>query len=291
MKVWHFQKLIFLFLGIFFSSNLARASVTQKSLSIWGHEVNYQLVILQNPELSYDGATFKLNPSNAQKNRIVLNTVFFKKEALEMWDDFKTTSQPSFTTSPDLMGFLSDLMVMNRQMKRLESLTSQQKAVFVSHLKELKKQLQYAAWFEIYQNVSQASKSSSQARMHFVRLFTQIRKQTIEYHEASHLLDEIQRNDSLPGQAYAQDTEVKAFLAELVYGPNPQDSLWQMVAGVLDEIETGRSVDCSIQKLTDVLYGIQTMPWMAKKEMLCSLCFLSKQHAQEIALFLYAAKS
>lgn len=42
----------------------------------------------------------------------------------------------------------------------------------------------------------------------------------ITWHELSHLLDEKQKNTS--------QSEVKAFLTELVYGKNPQDVLWQL---------------------------------------------------------------
>ena len=174
------RNFIFLPLGILSVASVARASVIEKTLSVWGHEVSYELVTLKNPKLPYDGATFKLSSSKKEKHRIVLNTVFFEKEALELWNDFQSNPSPSFDSSPDLMMFLNDLSRMDQQIKKALPLTTEQKSSFVLHLKELKKQLQHAAWFDIYRSTLQTSPSVNQARKQFVGLFTNIRKQTIQ---------------------------------------------------------------------------------------------------------------
>jgi len=274
-------KLIFYFLtvlGIFSFLIPALALANQKPLSIWGQELNYEVVSLSNKHRSYDGLAIRLNRSGKKINRVILNTAYFQQEATEIWEDFQYNPKPSVIVSPNLMTFLVNLMETNRNFSQKQSLISQ--------LGELKEQLQYAAWQKVY--------AKAKNKKEFIRLFIQTRKKTIEYHELSHLLDavlwekqQLTSHEMRDEKQFAHDTEVRAFLTELVYGPNPQDSLWQIVTGVLQEIKQGRSIDYSVEKLKDILVMAQAINWIPRGELLCFLCFLSKESATDIATKLY----
>lgn len=202
---------------------------------------------------------------------MVINTAFFEKEAKELWTSFQNKKNLSYDLSPNLMSFL-DRLNKNHGDQSL-----------ITDLLELKAQLQQAAWLDTYQKVLQKNKNAFQAKKDFIKIFRQTRIQTITWHELSHLLDEKQGQTS--------QSEVKAFLTELVYGQNPQDVLWQLISGVVDEVEKGNAMDDSIQKLKDVLMAAHNMPWLAQGEQVCFLCFLSKKQVQEIALWAYQKKT
>lgn len=259
-------------LGGLLGASVSYASVQEKKASLWGETFSYQLVILTKKNAIYDGKAFTVERGAKKIRRVVLNNAFFEKEGLELWNEFIKGTPPSLAGSPPLMEFLD----------KLKSFNGSEINNLVDQLTILKNQLQYASWYDVYQQAKGDKKK-------FVKQFVKLREETIEYHELSHLLDEIrlERRKGSTDEKFAQDTELRAFLTELVYGENPRDSLWQVVSGVLAEIKMSSVSDYSIHKLVEVLEATRTIPWVARGDELCFLCYLTPSHAQEVGNLAY----
>lgn len=265
--------------GLFWAP-FSYASVQQKEATLWGETFSYQLVILTKSNVSYDGKAFTIKSGAKKIRRVVLNNAYFEKEANELWNSFLNGTNPSLVGSPQLMAFLA-------QLKSLHG--NNNSSYLLDQLVLLKRQLQYASWYDIYKKKLEQTKNSSQAKKEFKKEFIQLRMATIEAHELSHLLDEIhlEQGQGKADEQFAHDTEVKAFLTELVYGANPRDSLWQVVTGALDEIKAVGPSDDSIHKLTQFLETARNVSWIPHGNELCFLCYLSHSHAEEVARLVY----
>ncbi len=264
--------LLSVILGGLFLAPFSYASVQEKQATLWGETFSYQLVILTKRNVSYDGKAFTVESGAKKIRRVVLNNVYFEKEGIELWNEFTKGKPPSLAESPQLMDFLVELKSFNERGRNN----------LVDQLAALKNQLQYAAWYDIYHQ--------SPSKKEFIKKFINIREQTIEYHELSHLLDEIEleQGKGNADEKFAHDTESRAFLTELVYGANPRDSLWQVVTGVLDEIKAIGPSDDSVHKLTQFLETARNVPWIPHGNELCFLCYLSHSYAEEVAKLAYA---
>ncbi len=255
---------------LFFSLPVS-ASVQTKRAEIWGRPIEYQRVVLKNNKVDYDGKSFVVKQGEETINRVVINTAFFEKEADAIWKNFER-KKGGIHHSPDLMTFLNRLQ-------------SGDHHSLLADLLELKEQLEWAAWHPLYEEIRRGEENETKARKTFVRRFRETRMKTVEWHELSHLLDEM--GGIKKEEREAQATEVKAFLTELVYGDNPQDSFWQVVATVASEIRKGENIDYSLNKLQGVLEAVCQMPWYVQGEKVCFLCYLSKERSAEVALWAY----
>ena len=214
------------FTFVLFFPILAVAGVQQKSGTIWGEPISYELVILQNKNDPCDG---KALITAGGKNRVVINTVNFEKEALTIWNTFEVSKKMPPTDLKSLMDHPAWKSGSSNQLHELEDL------------------LEMAAWHPLYIKTLGTHQNRRKARSDFVKTFESIRRQTIEHHELSHLLDKEKMRD------LGDSSEVRAFLAELAYGQNPLDSLWQAVAGMRNEIRQGKNLDASTMKIRLVL--------------------------------------
>lgn len=267
----------------------AHASIGQKKRAVvWGREISYHYIPVNNERVRYDGTAYVATDKKGNReNRLVLNSAFFKKEADGIFDDFEKEPNPSTGLQVNLEEFVAVLFDAERRLKEGEGLDGDEKKKLLLHLQDLENQLKYAAWFDIYRK----SKNKSD----FVRAFAKIRGATIEYHELSHLRDELEWAELAGGDSpelkrddsvFWNQTEVRAFLTEMAYGVNPRDSLFQAVAGGIQEIRRGKNMDFSVQKLNSVLQIAQKLSPMSANGFDC-LCCLTVEHARAIARRIY----
>ena len=242
---------VFVFILALLGPFSATASVQDKVAEIWGHRVAYQLVILKDKSQSDDGKALVISRGKKQFNRVVVNTTYFEKEALEIWKTFESTRPPLFQYHPAPV-------------------------LSVDQWHDLKKQLQYVAWHPVYLKAKAGHRNTRSARRDFVKTFREIRTRTIEYHELSHILDQNLMLGDLGRADFGSLSETRAFITELAYGENPLDSLWQGAAGALDEMRRGKNVDSSRLKMKMVLEATQT-----------PLTLLSRSATKNLALLLH----
>lgn len=276
-----------------------QADTKNKRATLWGKEISYELVTINKKGFSYDGLSFVAQSQGKNQNRVVLNRAYFEKEASEIFKALEGSIKPSELGSPDLMSFYNRLSTIDHEMALGHHLNSSQTAGLINELSQLKDQLRHAAWSDLYQETKLSNSSVDKARKNFVKRFKEVRSKTIEYHELSHLIDQLQNAElsgakkiSLENEEYVRQTEVKAFLTEMVYGENPRDSLWQVISGVLHEMKRGENVDYSVRKLKDLLQAVKEMPWLAeghepKGNYLCFLCYLSREESRYLATVVY----
>lgn len=281
----------YLIILIFFIGTLAGAKAEatlgkMKTATLWGRPVSYRYIPINNSTVRYDGTSYVYaDKKGTRENRLVLNSAFFRKEAEQIFADFE--KKPDFPPDQtvDLAEFVAVLTDAEERLKQGDGLTGEQKKILLTHLEELERQLQYSAWFPVYQ--------SAKNKSDFIGAFAAVRAKTIEYHELSHLLDESEwadiagRNSSLKRDdaVFWNQTEVRAFLTELAYGSNPRDSVFQTVSGAVDEIRRGRNMDFSIQKLNEVLKIVSEL--VGGQDGFAYLCCLTPTYARTIAQRLY----
>lgn len=273
-----------------FLSHPAEAGLGKvKKASLWGHHLTYQFTTIQNPKVAYDGTAYVYTRSDgSRENRVILNTVFFKREAIDIWNDFQAASKPGKTSSMKMSDLFQQLTEVGNRLEKGKKLSGKKRKELISQLESLKEELKYAAWYDTYKRALSRNKTSGEAQKDFIRQFIQIRMKTIEYHELSHLLDEIRwAKSSQSRTTFFSQTEVRAFITELAYGANPQDSLWQVASGVIDEIKRGKNLDSSVSKLKGVLGLARNLSLPASKNSLTGLCHLSRKNSQQMATQLY----
>lgn len=278
---------------VLFSSQVF-AAPTLKTATLWGRTIRYEVVTISNARLSYDGSAFAFDSKDGTKvYRLVLNTAFFAMEAGQIWDGFanqKKLLQPNVSQWKD---FVPSLVGLHQQFAKGEGLAGVQKKVVLQQLQHLDGQLEAAAWYPLYRQISLEYKNQAVAKEKFVRQFSAIRKSTIEFHELSHLLDEMVLQETkgkvspAAQERFLADSEMRAFVTELAYGQNPRDSLWQAVSGVSDEIRRGKNVDSSLQKLAQVLTVIQKTSTLDQGRVVACLCSLSRDKFRGLAYQLY----
>jgi len=235
-----------------------------KSLNIWGSEIYYRLLIKADARLSFDGKAFIQNDQGKKIPYVVLNTAFFEKEASALFQRFRQSrtalASVETTADPELMKFEKSLLKSKNPSRPFSSsLTPSLK----NSLKSLQTSLEDMAWFQVYKDSVEDSATLEEAKRRFVRQFSARRMKTIEFHEATHLYD-MQRSGNIESPAFKRFTEANAFYAELVYGDNPHDVMAQALAGVLDELNRGKVVDYSVDKVLSVLRFLKQCPRFAE---------------------------
>lgn len=262
----------------------AFALTEQKTAFIWGKTISYELQMIHNPAVKYDGEAYI-----RMGNHVVLNTAYIRKEAEGLWDTFQSSSKPAWQDSLSLQEVLASLTLLNHRDTFSHQLSSSEKKKLLSTLEKLEAHFAYAAWYPTYRQTT--------GKEAFVRSFIRTRKNAILYHELSHLVDQeewgakkhpgnVLRNANL----FAFHTEVRAFLAELAYGDNPHDVLWQVLTGVVEELQNGQNIDYSIRKLTGVLHyaeNAETMTSLNGIDLFKALCFISRGPSKAMAFLLY----
>ncbi|EKD42822.1 MAG: hypothetical protein ACD_73C00005G0002, partial [uncultured bacterium] len=264
-------------------------SVGLKMAVLWNQTISYELVTIQKNRVGYDGLSFITHRGKKTINRAVINTINFKKEALAIWKDFEKNPNQFSGTVISLADLIRHLEVVHDDGWGTSHM---QKRDLLKIMAELEKQLQYVSWYGAYHRIRENSPNGNKAQKEFISEFEKTRKQTIEYHELSHLVDATNSGETVletgKSNLSGELSEVRAFITELAYGQNPADTLWQMVAGVIDEINQGQNVDSSIFKMKLVLGEVQKrVPMQQTDNAITCLCGLSRQHSQEIALALY----
>ena len=279
---------ILVLLEVFLAGGVQASSGVRKTATLWGHTVSYRFIPINNERVRYDGTAYvAADKKGNRENRLVLNSAFFKKEAELIFGDFEKQPNPSIGLRVDLAEFIAVLSSAEQRLGEGDGLKGDQKKKLLTHLRDLEHQLQYAAWYGIYKR--------SKDENDFARAFAEVRASTIEYHELSHLRDELEwaglagpdspelkRDDAV----FWNQTEVRAFLTELAYGSNPRDSIFQAVTGGIQEIERGKNMDFSIQKLNSVLKIAQKLSPMPMNGFAC-LCCLTVEHSRIIARQVY----
>jgi hypothetical protein len=257
----------FAFLSFLYSSVTQAASISQEGtpryLKVWDHLVQYQFLIKEDPKAMNDGEAFTKNVKSQTISYVVLNKAFFEKEARGLFKRFtQSESLASFQNSSterswiDLEKNILSLKNLNHPIPSLDSATQ-------LSLKNLQSFLEKTAWLEAYHASLKNTSSSQEAEERFVEFFTKTRMNTIEYHEAAHLIDLLQAGDRKKFD-FKRFTELNAFYAELTYGENPHDVMSQAIAGLIDEMGQGKTVDYSIEKVIAVLKFLKECPRFAK---------------------------
>ncbi len=218
--------------------------IEEKSLQLWGEEIQYSLKIQKNSALEQDGESFLKKGKKGRTLHVVLNPVYFSSEAKAL---FERLSQEK--KAPAVEGDMEQWKEIEGHLLAGRSLSPELREV----LRGLKSSFETAAWREVFQDCLPKTGSHVAARACFVEAFTQTRLRTIEYHEVSHLLDLRQAAGESESPDFERDSELKAFFTELKYGENPLDVMAQALAGYLDEAQQGKSVDFSTLKVRKVL--------------------------------------
>src|SRR5262245_4994188 len=261
---------ILLFTCCFYGASLSFCAASPlplgsvKTLNIWGSEIHYRLLIQTDSHVDFDGRAFIQNDQGRKTPCVVLNNAFFEKEASALFRRFRRhrtdLASVETVTHPELMNFEDRLLKSkNPSLPSSSLLTPSLK----NSLKKLQTSLEDIAWFQTYQRSLENSSTLEEAERQFVEQFSAQRMKTIEYHEATHLYD-MQRSEDIESPAFKRFTEANAFYAELVYGDNPHDVMAQALAGVLDELNRGKVVDYSVDKVLSVLRFLKQCPRFAE---------------------------
>jgi hypothetical protein len=229
-------------------------------MQVWDREVEYQVLIKNDPSSNHDGET-SLKIEKGQKiYYVVLNPAFFENEGKNLFRQMgEEKPQLKAQGVEELASLESKLLQLNSSVAPKEALSPSTKEA----LKKLKNTLEEIAWRKIYQDSLTRGASSEKAEQLFVRTFTDLRLKTIERHEAAHVYD-LQNSSDHESPQFEKYTEMNAFYAELVYGENPHDVMAQAIVGLMDEMNQGKVVDHSIEKVVSVLQFLKTCPRFAK---------------------------
>lgn len=230
------------------SLSAAAASPEVKTRQFDGLTLEYRLQIENNPRVAYDGQAFVRTEGGKRIYTVLLNRAYFDREGGEIFDRLSKGSEPQrdrAETSEGLAVLEADGISLGR--------------IPVAKLRGLQIRLENAAWRDLHERCVAAQASARKARKDFVQAFARARLASIEEHEVSHLIDLASGGDET-SPAFARETELKAFYAELARGGNPLDSMSQALAGLLDEVRRGRTVDYSREKVATVLRFLRASP-------------------------------
>lgn len=233
-----------------------------RSLVVWEQPIQYQFIIKNNPRLPFDGEASRKQVSGKEIHFIVLNKAFFHREAKDLFARFEKnyiSMGQDLLSKEDLRQIETFLMTLKISPEGSPSLD--QKTILL--LKHLKENLEYLAWSPLYRISLQENRSQKEAERRFKKEFIQTRLETIEWHEVAHLSD-IKGTSDTKGEAFGRFTELNAFYAELAYGTNPHDVMAQALAGLIDELNQGKNVDFSLEKVATVLKFLKECPRFAK---------------------------
>ena len=266
-KIFKFLSLSVLFLGFFPSLGWALRpsdSGVNRTLKIWDREIEYQLLIKKDRGLSHDGEAFTKKVKGQKISYVVLNPAFFEKEAEALFERFRREKNPSANlkslNSQELARLEEKLLSFQGGIISLSSLAPSSK----ESLKKLKTLFEEIAWRTLYKASLAKSGVLQEAKEIFIKDFTTSRLRTIEHHEAAHLYD-ILGSAETKSPEFEKFTEVNAFYAELVHGENPHDSMAQAVSGLIDEMNRGKVVDYSVEKVLSVARFLKDCPQFAKR--------------------------
>ncbi len=210
---------------------------------LWNQPVNYQFSVTENPNLSYDGEAYQKMIEGKIVNFVMMNKVFFEREAKDL---FRRLNQNDKTQ--DIKPLESEILSLNLVSGKTAKINEKTKAT----LKNLNAALELLAWRELHRESLNSTPSEDAAEKLFIEKFTQSRMKTIEYHEVAHLLD-LARDANRETPQFEKFSELNAFYTELAYGDNPLDTVAQAVTGLIDELNRGKMVDYSTDKIGSIL--------------------------------------
>ncbi len=220
-----------------------------RSLSIWNQAIKYEYSVKQDQTVDYDGEAFVKDQDGRKVNVVIMNKIFFKKEAQNLFRKFKHSDPANIALSEEELNLLEKKLSLGQSDKLFDFSGRND---LKSAVKRLQAALEYKAWHGIYQDSLKNNSSSNKAESDFAEKFSQIRMKTIEYHEVSHLAD-ISNARKQPRSDFERFTELNAFYTELAYGENPWDVMSQAMTGIVDELTQQKSVDFSIEKVATAL--------------------------------------
>ncbi len=247
----------------------------------------------KNPNVDFDGeASFEI--VNGQKIfRVVLNPVFFEREARNLFRRLAREKEESVrggfgVNNESLLQLEKHLSEMGHDGKSFAKLPLDPR----TELKMVQQGLEKLAWQGLFEDCRKNAKSNKEAEKNFVQKFTQERMATIERHEAAHVLDLKTADGKMNEEDFAKFTELNAFYTELAFGSNPLDVMSQAISGLIDEMGKGKPIDFSVDKVATVIRFLKKCPRFAsrfsnKKMPKCCLEMLADLTHQE---FHFAAK-
>lgn len=231
----------------------AAAPPEVKTRQFGGLTLEYRLQIEANPRVAYDGQAFVRTEGGRRIYTVLLNRAYFEREGGEIFDRLSNESDAR-----------RDRPEAGEGVAVLEADWLSSGRIPVAELRALQIRLENAAWRDLHQSSVAAHDSARKARRDFVRAFARARLACIEEHEVSHLID-LARGGDEASPDFARETELKAFYAELARGGNPLDSMSQALAGLLDEVRRGRTVDYSREKVATVLRFLRASPNLRRR--------------------------
>ncbi len=224
-------------------------SAEVRAISIWNQPIKYEYSVKQDQSVDYDGEAFVKDQDGRRVNVVILNKVFFKKEAQNLFRKFKHSDVDNIALSDEELILLEKKLGLG-QADQLFGFSGRND--LKSAAKRLQAAFEYKAWHGIYEDSIKNNSSASKAESEFSDKFTRIRMRTIEYHEVSHLADLANAKGNLRSD-FEKFTELNAFYTELAYGENPWDVMSQAMTGVVDELTQQKSVDFSIEKVASAI--------------------------------------
>lgn len=239
----------------------------EKTLQIWDQDVQYQYLAKKNPKVDFDGET-SFEIVNGQKIfRVVINAVYFEREAKALFRRFLRDKEQSVRVSLDVDN--EELFQLEKHLSQLD----QGKESFAKlpfdprmELRAVQQTLEKLAWQGLFEDCRKNAKSLKEAERKFVEKFSQDRIATIERHEAAHVLDLKKATKSDTEQeGFARFTELNAFYTELAFGSNPLDVMSQAIAGLVEELDKGKPVDFSVAKVASVISFLKRCPRFASR--------------------------
>ncbi|MBI2337183.1 MAG: hypothetical protein HYU97_10545 [Deltaproteobacteria bacterium] len=243
-------------------------AIQHKSRMLWNQTIDYQLQIVVDASLAYDGESTLSHQQDKIQYHVMLNTAFLEKEAEELFARFAKINS---IASEQLLPAPQDLLELEQALlEKRVSLSHRQNQV----LRHLQESFEFLAWYKTYQQSWKGASISEQARAKFTQAFLASRIHSIEAHELGHLIDLKQRPIV---QDFKKFSELNAYYTELFYGGNPYDTLAQALAGVRDEMRQKKSVDFSHEKVLVLLQWVANMdPHMMNAQDPLKKCCLVK---------------
>lgn len=271
----------------------SKKNYEEKTLQIWDQDVQYQYLAKKNPNVDFDGET-SFEIVNGQKIfRVVINPVYFEREAKDLFRRFLQDQEQSVrgildVNNEELFQLEKHLMQLGKDKESFAKLPFDPRI----ELRMVQQTLEKLAWQGLFEDSQKNAKSIKEAERNFVQKFTQERMATIERHEAAHVLDLKKAEGNTDTESFARYTELNAFYTELAFGSNPLDVMAQAISGLLEELDKGKPVDFSVEKVAKVIGFLKKCPrfasrFSAKKMPKCCLEMLGDLTPQE---FYFAAK-
>ncbi|KAB2832827.1 MAG: hypothetical protein F9K48_09695 [Candidatus Brocadia sp.] len=245
----------------------SKNSYEEKTLQIWDQDVQYHYLVKKNPNVDFDGETF-FEILNGQKIfRVVINPVYFEKEAGILFRRFSRDKEQAVHDRFDFNSAkLFQLENHLSKMSHWEQVPAELPFDPQVELKRVQRSLEKLAWQGLFEDCRKNAKSLKEAERKFVEKFTQDRIATIERHEAAHVLDLKKATKSITDQeGFARFTELNAFYTELAFGTNPLDVMSQAIAGLVEELDKGKPVDFSVAKVASIISFLKKCPRFASR--------------------------